>query len=149
MGVHPTADEVYQVVRKRLPRISLGTVYRNLDVLSESGEISRLDRCGAQYRFDGDLEQHYHIRCSSCGRVDDIEGVFRDRGNRTTVLVPFLFIALAIPLGIAVSLMDLVAYDTLITAGAVGFAMGYAYAQMILLFGKYSPAEDDAKPPGS
>lgn len=69
---HPTADEVYEMVRKVLPRISLGTVYRNLDILSDHGVIQKLHVGGTQMRFDGNPEQHYHIRCTSCGRVDDI-----------------------------------------------------------------------------
>jgi len=74
MHTHPTADEVYRAVRKRLPHISLGTVYRNLDVLSDAGEIVRLEKCGTQYRFDGDLYAHHHVRCTRCGMIDDIEG---------------------------------------------------------------------------
>lgn len=69
---HPTADEVYQMVRKHIPGISLGTVYRNLEMLSEKGVIMKLDMCGSQMRFDGNPENHYHIRCLECGRVDDI-----------------------------------------------------------------------------
>jgi Fur family ferric uptake transcriptional regulator len=69
---HPTADEVYERVRRRLPRISLGTVYRNLEILSESGMIRKLDFGGAKKRFDSKLEDHYHVRCISCGRVEDI-----------------------------------------------------------------------------
>lgn len=68
---HPTADEVYELVRRRLPRISMGTVYRNLDLLSESGVIRKLD-IGPQRRFDGDTTEHYHVRCAGCGRVGDI-----------------------------------------------------------------------------
>ena len=48
---HPAADEIYERVRKRLPRISLGTVYRNLDVLCELGEIQRLELSGAMKRY--------------------------------------------------------------------------------------------------
>ncbi|MFW6324047.1 MAG: Fur family transcriptional regulator [Desulfovibrionales bacterium] len=70
---HPTADELYARTRKKLPKISLGTVYRNLDKLAESGEILRLHMCGSQKRYDGNTHPHYHIRCSSCGRVDDVE----------------------------------------------------------------------------
>ena len=69
--VHPSADEVYDMVRKRLPRISLGTVYRNLEILSELGEIHKLELGGDLKRFDWNPIQHYHIRCMSCGRVDD------------------------------------------------------------------------------
>ena len=67
---HPSADEVYEMVRKRLPRISLGTVYRNLEILSEIGEIQKLE-FGDLKRFDWNPNKHYHIRCLNCGRVDD------------------------------------------------------------------------------
>ena len=69
---HPTANEVYDMVRKRLPRIGLGTVYRNLNLLAELGIIRRLEVGGEQNRFDGDISPHYHIRCIKCNRVDDI-----------------------------------------------------------------------------
>ncbi|MGV1100205.1 Fur family transcriptional regulator [Thiovibrio sp. JS02] len=69
---HPTADELYQMVRKRLPKISLGTVYRNLEIMSDCGIIQKLDIGGTQKRFDGNASTHYHVRCSQCGRVDDL-----------------------------------------------------------------------------
>jgi Fur family ferric uptake transcriptional regulator len=69
---HPTAGEIYEIVRKRLPRISLGTVYRNLEILSEIGMIQKLEMAGTQKRFDGIVENHYHVRCIRCGRVDDV-----------------------------------------------------------------------------
>ena len=69
---HPTANEVYDMVRKRLPRIGLGTVYRNLDLLAEIGIIKKLEVGGEQKRFDGDTSPHYHIRCLKCNRVEDI-----------------------------------------------------------------------------
>lgn len=70
---HPTANEVYDMVRKRLPRIGLGTVYRNLELLADSGVILKLEVGGTQKRFDATVEPHYHIRCSACGKVDDID----------------------------------------------------------------------------
>ena len=69
---HPTADEVYQMVRRRLPHISLGTVYRNLELLSKLGLIQKLRLGCAQSRFDGNVERHYHVRCAACGRVADV-----------------------------------------------------------------------------
>ncbi len=69
---HPTANEVFDMVRKRLPRIGLGTVYRNLDLLAEKGIIRKLEVGGEQKRFDGDTSPHYHIRCVKCSRVEDI-----------------------------------------------------------------------------
>jgi Fe2+ or Zn2+ uptake regulation protein len=70
---HPTADEVYEFVRRRLPNISLGTVYRNLETLSAAGMIQKLEMAGSQKRFDGKVDSHYHVRCMSCGRVDDVD----------------------------------------------------------------------------
>ncbi|RJX36515.1 MAG: transcriptional repressor [Desulfarculus sp.] len=70
---HPTAGELCQMVRRRLPRISLGTVYRNLDILSRSGLIQKLDVAGQEMRFDGDIRDHYHLRCLECGGVSDVE----------------------------------------------------------------------------
>ncbi len=70
---HPTADVLYQMVRKRLPKISLGTVYRNLEIMSECGIIQKLDIGGTQKRFDATPHVHYHVRCNQCGRVDDLD----------------------------------------------------------------------------
>ncbi len=70
---HPTASELYDMVRKRLPRIGLGTVYRNLELMAESGMILKIEVGGTQKRFDATTDEHYHIRCSACGKVDDID----------------------------------------------------------------------------
>lgn len=70
---HPTASELYDMVRKRLPRIGLGTVYRNLELMAENGMILKLEVGGTQKRFDATTDTHYHIRCSTCGKVDDID----------------------------------------------------------------------------
>ncbi|MFZ5797754.1 MAG: transcriptional repressor [Desulfobulbus sp.] len=70
---HPTASELYDMVRKRLPRIGLGTVYRNLELMAENGMILKLEVGGTQKRFDAITDTHYHIRCSHCGKVDDID----------------------------------------------------------------------------
>ena len=71
VDTHPSADEVYAMVRKRLPRISLGTVYRNLEILAESGDIQKLEPGCTLKRFDGKTENHYHLRCVRCDRVVD------------------------------------------------------------------------------
>ena len=71
VSTHPSADEVYEIVRKRLPRISLGTVYRNLEILSESGDIQKLEPGCSLKRFDGNPSEHCHIRCVRCGRIAD------------------------------------------------------------------------------
>jgi Fur family ferric uptake transcriptional regulator len=69
---HPTVPVLYEWVRRRLPSISLGTVYRNLELLTEMGLVAKLDFGGAQARFDGNLDPHDHVRCTRCGRVDDL-----------------------------------------------------------------------------
>jgi Fur family transcriptional regulator, ferric uptake regulator len=71
---HPTAGELYDQVRKRLPHISLGTVYRNLEIMADSGMIQKLETAGTQKRFDAVVKNHYHVRCMGCDRVDDVEG---------------------------------------------------------------------------
>lgn len=70
--MHPTADELYEMVRKKLPKISLGTVYRNLEALSEAGLIRKVEFAGCQKRFDKTPTEHYHIRCAKCGRIEDL-----------------------------------------------------------------------------
>ncbi|MCI5158412.1 MAG: transcriptional repressor [Candidatus Electrothrix sp. AUS1_2] len=70
---HPTADALYERIKKKLPRISLATVYRNLEILSEAGMIRKLEISGRQKRFDKEIEQHDHIFCVRCRRVDDIK----------------------------------------------------------------------------
>jgi Fur family transcriptional regulator, peroxide stress response regulator len=70
---HPTADWVYNEVRKEIPNISLGTVYRNLRLLCQSGEIAELDLCSNLSRFDARSDNHYHFRCEKCGQVFDVD----------------------------------------------------------------------------
>ncbi|MCM1539960.1 MAG: transcriptional repressor [Blautia sp.] len=70
---HPTADIVYMNVRKQNPNISLGTVYRNLTLLADIGEISRLRVGDGVDHFDADTSPHYHFVCTECGGVTDLE----------------------------------------------------------------------------
>jgi Fur family transcriptional regulator, peroxide stress response regulator len=70
---HPTADEVYDEVKKVMPRISRGTVYRNLHVLRERGDIGELDLSGTITRYEGTTERHYHFVCERCGQVIDLD----------------------------------------------------------------------------
>ena len=90
---HLTADELYERVKKFMPRISLATVYRNLETLSEAGIIGKLEISGRQKRFDADVHPHDHIFCLQCHRVDNIEfdrnlvnpaAVASDKGYRIT-----------------------------------------------------------------
>lgn len=70
---HLTADELYDIVKKVMPRISLATVYRNLEILSEAGMIGKLEISGRQKRFDYDASAHDHIYCVVCHRVDNLD----------------------------------------------------------------------------
>jgi len=70
---HPTAAWIYEQVRKEIPNISLGTVYRNLRLLREAGEIIEIDLSGTLSRFDGNQDNHYHFRCERCGRLFDVD----------------------------------------------------------------------------
>ncbi len=69
---HPGADSIYAEVREILPRISLGTVYRNLELLSEAGVILKLPGREGQKRFDPVVSPHPHFRCVQCGAIEDI-----------------------------------------------------------------------------
>ncbi len=79
---HPTADELYEILRKKVPQISLGTVYRNLEEMSNRGVIRKVEMSGRQKRFEGRLDHHYHLRCSKCGRIVDLRGSAMDRIDR-------------------------------------------------------------------
>lgn len=70
---HPTADVVYMNVRQQNPNISLGTVYRNLTLLADLGEIQRLRVGDGVDHFDADTSEHYHFICKDCGSVIDLE----------------------------------------------------------------------------
>lgn len=76
---HPTADVVYMGVRRIFPNISLGTVYRNLTLLAEIGEIARLRVGDGVDHFDYDISPHYHFVCSRCGCVRDLALPFSEQ----------------------------------------------------------------------
>lgn len=75
---HPSAATLYELVRLRLPNISLGTVYRNLDLLADTGVIQKLNSGTPEARYDGNPEVHYHVCCTICGRVDDVHDAPHD-----------------------------------------------------------------------
>ena len=68
---HPTAQMVYDALHQELPKLSLGTVYRNLHQMAEEGRLIELD--GPVSRFDAMVEPHTHLRCGACGQVADLE----------------------------------------------------------------------------
>lgn len=71
--IHPTAETVYQSMREEYPNISLGTVYRNLNLLAARGEILRISTGNGPDRYDGNTLLHYHFICTECGQVLDLD----------------------------------------------------------------------------
>ncbi|KPL01633.1 MAG: hypothetical protein AMJ90_07425 [candidate division Zixibacteria bacterium SM23_73_2] len=71
--VHPTAEGVYQRLRKDIPRLSLGTVYRNLNLLCEQGVIQKIGLDFPSDHFDGDTSPHHHFICTSCRAIFDLD----------------------------------------------------------------------------
>lgn len=70
---HPSAQTVYDLLREEMPRLSLGTVYRNLHQMAQEGMLQELE--GPTARFDACLAPHAHIRCTCCGRVMDLSAL--------------------------------------------------------------------------
>ncbi|MEG2174612.1 MAG: transcriptional repressor [Oscillospiraceae bacterium] len=85
---HPTASEVYELARRENPSISRGTVYRNLNLLAEGGEITRLRMPLGPDHYDFQTQNHYHFVCRSCHRVLDSQIPYDDALNLATANVP-------------------------------------------------------------
>lgn len=86
---HPTAEWVYEQVRSQIPRVSLGTVYRNLHILTAQGNIRELDFGEGLHRYDATVNQHYHFVCEHCGAVRDLEvPPMQDLHDRVRNIVP-------------------------------------------------------------
>ena len=85
---HPTAEQIYEDVKREIPNISLGTVYRNLNFLAGEGKILKVDL--EKSVFDSTLEGHNHMLCEKCGRVVDVDidinttNIFDKLGNIIT-----------------------------------------------------------------
>lgn len=73
---HPTADWVYEQVRQTLPNVSLGTVYRNLNLLADEGLVQRVILDDGVVRFDGKTNEHHHFVCTKTGKIFDVEMPF-------------------------------------------------------------------------
>ena len=73
MTSHPTAEELYNRLRPIMPNLSIATVYRNLEQFSRAGLVLKLDCGGELKRFDGNVNIHPHLRCSTCGAVSDMD----------------------------------------------------------------------------
>jgi Fe2+ or Zn2+ uptake regulation protein len=71
---HPTADWIFDQVRRTMPKISLGTVYRNLSVLKNEGAIREIHGSDRRAHYDAVLEPHAHFICADCGAISDVHG---------------------------------------------------------------------------
>ena len=80
--IHPTALEIYGMTRAVDPTISMGTVYRNLNLLAEQGKILRIKVPGGTDRYDGTIEPHNHAVCTKCGMVMDYSYSFDDLSSQ-------------------------------------------------------------------
>lgn len=80
---HPTADEVYYLARERDSHISRGTVYRNLNILSEAGELRKITMPRGADHFDNTTKNHYHFYCRVCKRVFDVPIPYNEELNLT------------------------------------------------------------------
>jgi len=77
---HPTAEEVHRLVIRRAPRVSLGSVYRNLRLLVDAGLLGELP--GPRDRFDANTRAHHHFTCLGCGRIADVEAPVAEPHSR-------------------------------------------------------------------
>ncbi len=73
--IHPTADWIYGEAKRFMPTIGVATVYRNLNLLVELGEVERISIPGEQDRFDVIKGEHYHLKCKRCGSITDLTPV--------------------------------------------------------------------------
>lgn len=78
LHTHPTSADVYEAVREQHPSISRATVYRNLALLAERGDVLRVEVPNGADRYDFNIAPHHHVKCANCGCVDDVELVFED-----------------------------------------------------------------------
>jgi Fur family peroxide stress response transcriptional regulator len=80
---HPGAEWIYEQVKKESPNISMGTIYRNLRLLANNGQIKDLSIPGTPNRFDGRTSNHHHLVCEKCGRIFDLdESLDRDMEDK-------------------------------------------------------------------
>ena len=79
---HPTADRLYELVRRELPDISLATVYRNLNRLAAAGTIRSIRDLDGSVHFDHNVEKHYHFICTKCNKVYDVPHDYAGSGRK-------------------------------------------------------------------
>jgi len=89
-GSHPTADWLYERLKKEFPNLSLGTVYRNLSFLIEQGDVKKIHFGSTFDRFEANVHPHYHLICESCGKILDFEmPIYHDLNEQAKQLTNF------------------------------------------------------------
>ena len=89
-GRHPTADWIYDQLKKEFPNLSMGTVYRNLNILLEQRLVRKIDFGSTFDRFDANVMQHYHFVCEGCGAIIDLElPIDASLNGRVNAATPF------------------------------------------------------------
>ena len=87
---HPTADWIYEQLKKEFPQLSLGTVYRNLTMLIDMGLAKKIHFGSTFDRFEANIEPHYHLICESCGKILDFEmPVYTELNSQANQLTGF------------------------------------------------------------
>jgi len=86
MRNHPTADEIYRKLREDFPRLSLGTVYRNLNAFAQKGDIRRVTILSGGDRYDFRMDKHEHMLCENCGCVIDVEAEVEIKLKETDII---------------------------------------------------------------
>lgn len=71
-SLHPTAEQIFNIVRKKMPRLSFGTVYRNLDILEKQNLVKVLSYSKERARYDAVIDNHYHFVCERCDKIMDL-----------------------------------------------------------------------------
>ena len=79
---HPTADWIYDQIKREFPKLSLGTVYRNLSILEEQGLVKKIHYGSTFDRFEANISPHYHLICEECGKIEDFELSIYDEINK-------------------------------------------------------------------
>ena len=85
---HPTADWIYSEAKKKINNISLGTVYRNLKILEEIGSINLIYDDNL-IKYDGNTEEHHHLKCTECGKLIDVD--ITSNYNRSKIIMDYAF----------------------------------------------------------
>lgn len=78
---HPSAETIYHELKKKMPSISLDTVYRTMATFEKTGIVNRVSALDRQSRFDANMDMHHHFVCTECGGISDFYWPFFDNSS--------------------------------------------------------------------